>query len=398
MYSSTSDLRCPSCRSVDRVVMASSRRDKVQLPRRSTRGTQTPPLGAFMLAFLLASLPFLTGSVYDYLTSWPAELSAANALMPRPLVSGAIAAAVLLAALDRPTRTHLLRLGRAARLDSGLYQDLDSRGSPHSSWKMPVAVAGLGWAVLLGLEPLDSWWAMSREQTLSGPHWLPATAQGFLAGGLVVLAGLPLMAFTMTRFARLFAEYGIFDTEASSFAAFARNLAYPYLLLTLGMGLVVSSGLQLLMVPAICWFLAAMFVATLHTTKQGTDLAVPVALLGAVPVILSFFFVILFVEMTMVNASWDRRPGQISSLPDLETAWLVGSLVLAGLLALIALLAGASARRRNASTDPSRRQSTAPWAHLLYCERCDGVHLPDQKEFVPAREAGRLLPATRPDG
>ncbi len=391
LYSNDSDPSCPKCRSVDMVRMASSCPDKFQLPRHSAHEALTIPFGAFMLVYLLASVPFLTGSAYKHLASWPFALSAMGNLLPKPPLSVAVVAVILLVVLDRSTQTFLLSMGRAAALDSRLSQKLDAGAASLVPGVVPVAVAGFGWAVFLGLKSVDSWLAMATVRTLAGPDWVPLAVQGFLAGGVVVLAGLPLTALVMTQAARVFAENGTLERGEASFGDFARNLAYPYALLPTGMALAMSSGLQLLSVLAVCWFLVAMFVAARHTVKDDTELALSVALLGVVPVILVFFFVTLRIQTNVSYSDWASFRDRTSTLPDLGSFWLAGTIALAGLLILIALIAEVLTRRNDARANITWQQAVTRWRRLLYCERCDGVHLPGQKEFVPSSDVGRLL-------
>ncbi len=392
MYSKAKDLNCPKCRSLDRVYMASSRRKKLRLPRQSVHETLTIPFGAFMLVYLLASLQLLAGSFQDYLNSWPSALSAMNNLLPKPLLFAAVGAVVILLGLDRSTRAFLLHLWRAAKLDSQLYEEPDVGAPSIALGAVPVGIVSFGWAGFLGFKSLDSWVAMAAARSLSGPDWAPLAVQGFLAGGLVTIAGLPLMALVMTRVAHLFTEYGAPERDEASFRNFARNLAYPYGLLPIGMGLAMASGVQLLFAPAVFWFLAAIFMAARHTVKQNTELALPVTFLGTLPVILAFFFVSLQVQMNVVNSDWYSLRRGASTLPDMESSWLVGIVTIAGLLALPALLAAARTRRKDALANLAWQQAVVPWRELLYCERCNGVHLPNQKEFVPASEVSKLLP------
>ncbi len=289
-------------------------------------------------------------------------------------------------------------MGRAAILDSRLYQEFDAPASSFALATVTAGIASFGWGVFLGLKSLDSWMTMASARAFAGPDLTPLAVQGFLAGGLVVLAGLPLMVFIMARTTRVFAEYGVLQKDDASPRDFARNLAYSYSLLPLAMGLAVSSGIQLLSVLAAGWFLAAMFIATRHTVKQNTELALPVLLLGAVPLTLTLFFVALRVQTNVFNSNWDAFRGRTSPLPDLELPWLVGVLALTALLTLIALVAAVWTRRRNARVSLAWQQAVMPSRHLLYCERCNGVHLPNQRDFVPASEVGRLVLGGRHDG
>ena len=396
--SNVGDLACPKCRNTDRVFMASSYPEMFSLSQQSANEALAVPFGSLMLACLLASLPFLAGSAYRHFTDWPSTLSVMDGLLPRPLLSVAAGLVSLLVIVDKPTRAFLLRWGRSAALDSRLYRELDLRTSSVAPAALTVVFASLGWGVFLGFKSLDWWLAMAKVRAFAGPDLVPLAAQGFLAGTLVSLVGFTTMAFAMAWMARNFAYYTFFQRGEASAGDFARNLAYPYTLLPLAMGLAASGGLQLLFVLATCWFFAAMFVAIRHTVKQSIELALPVLFLGAAPVILTFFFVTLQVQKNMVNSNWNSFRGRVSTLPDLEISWLVGALALTALLTLAALLASAWTRRKNARARVAWQQAVQRWRQLLYCERCDGVHLPNQSDFVPASEVGRLLLGRRNDG
>ncbi|HEX9017041.1 MAG TPA: hypothetical protein VF960_13690 [Chloroflexota bacterium] len=389
-------LACPRCGNSDRVYQASSYPERFALFQQNRAVTPSIPFGMLMLAGMLATVPFLAGSGYARLTDWPSTPSLVHGLLPKPLLLVAAGLVVLLVVVDRSTRPFLRSWGRAVALDSRLYGELDLRNPAFAPQAIAVGIACLGWGVFLSTKSAEWWLAAARARDFAGPDLAPLATQGFLAGALVSLAGLPVMAFVMAWMARTFADYAFFSRGEASARDFARNLAYPYTLLPLAMGLA-ASGLQPVFALATCWFLAAAFVAARHTVKQSTELALPVLFLGAAPVILTFFFVTLQVQKGVVNSNWGSFRGRTATIPDLEIWWLMGVLTVCTLLTLAAFLAAASTRRKNARSRSFWRQAVHPGSRLLCCERCGGVHLPNQRDFVPASEIGKLLPERGPD-